>query len=343
MARNSDLMLHFLKQKPEFAPRLAWNAATPRAHAAWRKRFDARLRKLGGRTPRPVPLRVDWTETFETDAFTRHKIYVRSERDYWIPAFYFVPKRLAKPAPALVCLHGHSGIYPYIREGTEQQRENGRKWDLDFAPYFAERGYVTLAPIQRGWNETAEHVSKHENGCQRMVLNAFLAGQTPVGLRCWDASRLLDFLATQPNVDATRLGTAGLSGGGMVALFWAALEPRVKLAMVAGYYCTFADSIYSIYHCLCNCVPGMLEWGEMRDVAALIAPRPLLVISGVEDAIFPIKATRKAYAALKPVYATLGKPRNLEHDFFAGGHAWSNRKSLAFLAKHWGPAPVSSS
>ncbi len=73
----------------------------------------------------------------------------------------------------------------------------------------------------------------------------------------------------------------------------------VGLAMVAGYYCTFKDSIYSIYHCLCNCVPNMLDWGEMREIAALIAPRPLLVISGKQDAIFPIKATRRAYAELR--------------------------------------------
>ena len=212
----------------------------------------------------------------------------------------------------------------------------GRKLDLDFALFFAEHGYVTIAPIQRGWDETAASVDKNESGCERMVLNSFLTGMTPVGLRCWDASRLIDFLQTQPCVDSTRIGAAGLSGGGMVALFWSALEPRVKLAMDAGYFCSFKDSIYSIYHCLCNCVPDMMEWGEMSDVAALIAPRPLLVISGTEDPIFPIKATRKAYAELEKVYGLLGAGRNLEKDFFGGGHAWSNRKTLAFLEKHFG-------
>ena len=74
-------------------------------------------------------------------------------------------------------------------------------------------------------------------------MDAFLLGITPVGLRCWDASRLLDFLETQELVDRTRIGVAGLSGGGTTGLFFTALEARVQLAMIGGYYRTFRDSI----------------------------------------------------------------------------------------------------
>lgn len=334
MKRNSDLMRYFLKQEPTFAPRLAWRAANAEQHQAWRKRFARRLRLLVGKKPAAVPLRVDWAETIETEAFTRRKIYVQSEEHYWIPAYYFVPKHRVAPVPAIVCLHGHSGIQPYIREGNAHQREKGRELELDFAPFFAEHGYVTIAPVQRGWNETKETVDKNETGCQRMVLNTFLTGMTPIGLRCWDASRLVDFLQTQECVDQSRLGVAGLSGGGMVALFWAALERRVKFAMVAGYFCTFKASIYSIYHCLCNCIPNIMEWGDMREVAALIAPRPLLVISGKKDPIFPIAATRQAFAELEKVYGLIGASQHLEGDFFDGPHAWSNRRTLRFIRKH---------
>ncbi len=339
MKRNSDLFEHFMQVKDQINPKLMWKAANAKEHESWRRKFGAKLKQLGGRLPAPVPLRVHWAEKTQTQAFTRHKIYVQSEEHYWIPAYYFVPNKV-NPAghgvPAIVCLHGHSGIYPYIREGSARERKKCREHELDYAPLFAEHGYVTIAPIQRGWNETAESVDSRENGCQRMVLSAFLSGKTPVGLRCWDASKLIDFLKSQEAVDASQIGVAGLSGGGMIALFWAALEPRVRLAMVAGYYCTFKDSIYSIYHCLCNCVPNMLDWGEMREIAALIAPRPLLVISGKQDAIFPIKATRRAYAELRDVYDLLDAPRNLESDFFDGPHKWSNRKTLPFLSKHFG-------
>ena len=106
--------------------------------------------------------------------------------------------------------------------------------------------------------------------------------------------------------------------------------------MIGGYYCTFRDSIFSIHHCICNCVPGIMRWGEMREVAALFAPKPLLVISGTGDPIFPIAATRRACRELAEVYALLGAPGSLEHDFFDGPHAWNHRPTVPFLERHWG-------
>ena len=333
MKMNSKIFPHLMKLADDLRPKLAWSARTPAEHRAWRKRFKARLTMLLGRKPQRVPLQVHWAEEVETDLFTRHKIYVRSERHYWVPAYYFVPKDLKAEAPAIVCIHGHSGILPYIREGDKKQREMARVDAVDYAVFFAENGYITIAPVQRGWNETSG-----PRGCERMAMDCFLIGMTPAGLRCWDASRLIDFLKAQDKVDASQIGVAGLSGGGKIGMYLAAIEDRVKLAMIAGYYCTFRDSIYEIEHCICNCIPHIMEWGDMSDVAALFAPRPLLVISGTRDSIFPIKATRKAYRKLAETYGVLGAKSHLEKDFFEGPHAWSNRKTLTFLSKHFGAA-----
>jgi len=162
-----------------------------------------------------------------------------------------------------------------------------------------------------------------------------MIGKTPIGMRVWDGMRCVDFLETQDEVDASRIASAGLSGGGTTSLFFSALEPRIGLAIVAGYYCTFRDSIYAIHHCICNCVPHLMEWGEMSDVAALIAPRPMLVISGSDDNIFPIEATKRAFQTLAGTYEILGARDKLDSDFFEGVHEWSNRKTLPFLATHF--------
>lgn len=337
--RNSLVFEYFARAADAVKPQLAWSAITPAEHAAWREAFDARLRQLVGRMPERVPLEIHWddAETLETERFVRRKLYIRTEADYWAPGYYYMPKRRAGKTPAIICLHGHSGILPYIGEGTEAEREKSRDHELAYAAYFAEHGYITLALVQRGWNET-RHESRSEprHSCHRVTMDSFLIGMTPVGLRSWDAMRALDFLETQDEVDAGRIGVAGLSGGGTTALFFAALEERVSLAMVAGYFCTFRDSIYTIHHCICNCVPGIMEWGEMSDVAALFAPRPMLVISGTGDEIFPIEATQRAYAELERVYALLGAPEKIDDDFFEGVHQWSNRKTLPFLAEHFG-------
>lgn len=212
VSRNSDLFAHFMEQKDRFNLQLAWKSTTQQEHKLWRDKFSAQLRKLIGHCPQQVALQVHWEEKLETDAFTRYKIYVQSEADYWVPAYYFVPHNIRDQVPAIVCLHGHSGIYPYIREGDKHQKQKCQELSLDYAPFFAEQGYITIAPIQRGWNETAVNLDKNESGCERMVLNTFLTGQTPVGLRAWDASRLIDFLQTQSTVDADKIGVAGLSG-----------------------------------------------------------------------------------------------------------------------------------
>ena len=331
---NSKVYTYLEKQAEALTPKLPWQATTPAEHETWRNAFRPKLVELLGRVPAPVPLDVKWDETLETDAFTRRKVYVRSEQDYWAPAYYFVPKGLEGKRPAVLCFHGHSGIMPYIREGTEAERKKSRDHALDYAVYFAEHGYITLAAVQRGWNET-RHEEPHS--CQRLSRAGFLIGKTPIGMRVWDGMRLLDFLETRDEVDASRIAAAGLSGGGTTTLFFTALEERVRLAMVAGYYCTFRDSIYSIHHCICNCVPHLMEWGEMSDVAALIAPRPMLVISGSEDSIFPIDATKRAFETLAKTYELLGARGSLESDFFEGVHEWSNRKTLPFIEKHFAP------
>jgi dienelactone hydrolase len=338
MKNNSRIFEHFQRLADGLSPKLAWNARSRAAHAAWRRRFQNVLADLLGHMPERVPLRIRWGETKRTKAWTRHKVYVQSEKHYWVPVYYFVPRKIRRPCPAIVCLHGHSGIMPYIREGAAEQLEMARTHATDYAPFLAEHGYVTAAIVQRGWNETrdGDPASERGQGCHRMAMDSFLTGRTAVGLRVWDAMRVLDFLRTRKEVDAERIGAAGLSGGGTTSLFFAASDERVRLAMIAGYFCTFRDSIYTIYHCICNCVPKMMEWGEMSDVAALFAPRPCLIISGRSDSIFPIAATRRAFRTLGKTYALLGARANLESDFFEGGHAWSNCKTLGFLEKHFG-------
>jgi dienelactone hydrolase len=199
---------------------------------------------------------------------------------------------------------------------------------------------MVFAPVLRGFAERMEDTPLSDtarplwsSSCRVLAVNAMLLGKSLLGLRIWDVMRLVDYIRTRPEAPGAAIGCVGFSGGGTVALFSAALDQRISCTVVNSYFNTFRDSIMAIEHCLCNYLPGILKYAEMADIAGLIAPRPLLVVSGAHDPIFPAAATARALAALRPVYELLGAPERLDADIFAGGHQWNGAKTYDWLGR----------
>ena len=168
-----------------------------------------------------------------------------------------------------------------------------------------------------------EQVSTH--GCHDAAMHALMLGRTLIGERVFDVDRGLDYLATRDDVaksrnGVSRIGIMGNSGGGTISLFSAALLPRIKFAMPSCYFCTFRDSLMSIYHCADNYVPGLLQYAEMADVMGLFAPRPVVLVCGADDPIFPVEATRRAFLNLQNIYRAAEAPDRCHLIVGQGGH-----------------------
>ena len=116
-----------------------------------------------------------------------------------------------------------------------------------------------------------------------------------------------------------------------MTLYTSALDERIRSAVVSGYFNTFEDSILAMEHCDCNYIPGIRKYAEMSDVAAMIAPRPLLIESGTEDQIFPIEATRTALGKLKKAYEVLGAADKLDIYIGNGGHRFYGNKAFDWM------------
>ena len=116
------------------------------------------------------------------------------------------------------------------------------------------------------------------------------------------------------------IGVMGNSGGGTISVFAAALLPRLAVAMPSCYFCTFRDSIMSIYHCMDNYIPGLLKVAEMSDIMGLFAPKPVVIVAGRDDNIFPIQATRRAFRELRRIYAACGAGGRCHLVVGSGGH-----------------------
>jgi dienelactone hydrolase len=146
--------------------------------------------------------------------------------------------------------------------------------------------------------------------------------------------RTIDYIATRADLDATRVGCIGISGGGTATLFAAALDARIRVAMVSGYLNTFRDSIGSLAHCIDNYVPGILNWAEMYDIAGLVAPRPLFVESGEQDNIFPIAASVESFNRVREIYGAFGASDQIEQEVFPAEHSFWGKRGIPFVSQH---------
>jgi dienelactone hydrolase len=297
----------------------------------WRARVRARLGAALGEPPPAVPLEAETTETVDCDGYTRARIVFDTEAVMSVPANLLVPRdrRDAPPGPAVLAIHGH-GPGKDLVCGVAA----GEPGD-DYAHRLAGHGYVVLAPDLRGFGERADPMPADKYHCDWDLVCATMAGVVPLARNLWDLRRALDVLAAHPLVDADRIAVAGFSYGATCSLFLAALDPRIRAAVVSGYLSSWRAAHRVPWNmCGSQVLPGQLGAIEHVDVAALVAPRPLLVESGSSDVIFPVEAARATVGALRAVYRALGAPDDvLVHDVFDGDHRWHGAQVEAFLQR----------
>ncbi|NLI60137.1 MAG: dienelactone hydrolase [Clostridiales bacterium] len=275
------------------------------------------------------------------DYFLQRVVY-DSDEYLSIPAYILKPKDVSGELPAIVACHGHGygskeivGLNP---DGTDNHDDPG--YQKNFAIELVKRGFFVIAPDLLGFGdrrlEEDKNKEANENSCHMISTYLLMLGKTIAGLRIYDIMRTIDYLESRDDVDNERIGCMGISGGGLVCGFTTALDSRIKAAVISGYTSTFIDSIMSIWHCVDNFIPGIVKKAEMPDLLGLIAPRPLLIESGINDPIFPIEATKEAYDRIKNIYTFLGAEDKIDSDFFHGQHEISGAKAYDWMERWLG-------
>lgn len=273
----------------------------------WQAKLRRKVKQLLGdwpKTKEPLNVRSIWKRDHPLGSI--EMIVFTSEPYADVPAYLCLPKNAEPPYTYFICLQGHStGMHNSIGVDIEtESKEIDVPGDRDFALGCMKRGIAALCVEQRAFGFRSETAQKQraQHGCHDATMQALMLGKTLIGERVYDVDRAIDYLYTRDDVIRDKIGVMGNSGGGTIALFSSVTLSRIKYSMPSCYFCTFRDSIMSIYHCADNYIPGLLKYAEMADIMGLFAPRPVVIVAGKEDNIFPIDGVRKAFKRLKEIY-----------------------------------------
>ena len=276
--------------------------------------------------PEKTALNPVITGQLERDGIIVENLHFQSRPGLYVTGNLYRPAQSDQPLPGVIYVCGHGEVKRNgIAYGNKTHYQHHGAW-------LARNGYVclTIDTVQLGEIEGIHH------GTYRLDMWWWLnRGYTPAGVEAWNAIRAVDYLISRPEVDAERLAVTGRSGGGAYSWWLAALDERIDCAIPVAGITDLQDHV--IEDCVkghCDCMYFVNRYGwDYSTVAALIAPRPLLISNTDRDPIFPLEGVNRIHARVRNVYRDLGKTPMLGLNITAGEHV--DTQELQVHALRW--------
>ncbi len=282
---------------------------TPEDWAQWQRYVRTKVREMIGPFPPRTPLNVRRTGVVIADSYRIEKIIYESRPRFFVTANLYIPTRGEPPFPAVLipCGHASNG-----KAAAAYQR---------VAALLAKNGFVVLIYDPLGQGERSEYVDP-ETGVDLLRVGTrqhcqagnqcYLTGTNLAQYRIWDGIRGIDLLCSLPEVDSSRIGITGNSGGGTLTTYITAVDPRLKVSVPSCYITTLVARIAS--HIAAdaeqNFVRSLLLGIDHADLLMPHAPRPLLIAAARRD-FFPFNGTLDSFGELQRVYADFGVPEKV--------------------------------
>jgi dienelactone hydrolase len=338
---------------------------------AWKQRARGKLLELLHYAPPKCDPKPELVEKTDQGDYVREKIYFNTTPDLRVPAYVLIPKKGNRPLPAIVALHDHGGFYLWGKEKlVETEDEHPVLTDFKKVSYaghsiatdLVRRGYVVIVIDMFYWGErrmlldddpsdwrerprslTKERIAafnRRASQSEQLVgRTIYSAGFTWSGVMFWDDIRTVDYLLTRPEVDPERIGCVGLSVGGLRSCHLAALDDRIKAAVVVGWMASFPTQlkkkiVHTIGHT--KLVPGLYRYLDYPDVASLAMPAAVLVINGSKDALFDLDGVQACFQKLHACYQRAKVPEKIRTRMYETPHEFNaemQAEAWAWLGK----------
>lgn len=273
------------------------------------------LRSMLGLNPWPErgELKPVITGQVQGDGYVVEKLQFQSSPGLYVTANFYRPTEVKAPLPTVLYVCGHANV---VEGGVSMGNKTGYH---HHGVWFAQNGYtcLTIDTIQLG-EIRGDHHGTFKLGRWWWASR----GYTPAGVEAWNGIRALDYLETRPEVDRARLGVTGRSGGGAYSWWIAALDERIKVAAPTAGITNLRNHLVDGCiegHCDCMFQVNTERWDYDR-VAALLAPRPLLIANTDRDGIFPIDGVMDIYQRTRALYRQIGKEGNIGLHVAEGPH-----------------------
>jgi dienelactone hydrolase len=258
--------------------------------------------------PKRTPLKAEITGTVARPGYRIEKLVFQSLPGLYVTTNLYLPEAVSGRSPTILYVTGH---HPHPAGAKWGYQERG-KW-------FAEHGYVCLVLDTL---EFAEVPGIHHGLHDLNMWHWLSLGYTPAGVEVWNAMRALDYLETRPEVDMKRVGLTGISGGGAMSWYIPAVDDRIAVtAPVCGTITYGSQAANWRAFGQCDCIYTMNSTRiDHPSIAALIAPRPLLICSGEKDSDFPPDGYHAVYNAGREIYQLYGKADQIREVDAPVGH-----------------------
>jgi dienelactone hydrolase len=317
--------------------------------AAREKVFDVLIYR-----PDKVAPAAKLIERVERGDFFQEKIEFATSSHFRVPAYVLIPKKVKTPAPAIVDLHSHGGMFLFGKEKVIDFDKHNHAVMADYhkrnydgrptATALVRRGYVVItidafffgerrlmldADRKLGWERSKysrDDVQRLNQVCRgketTLAKSLVFAGLTWPGIVCWDDIRTVDYLITRPEVDPKRIGCLGISMGGYRTAYLAGMDERIAAACVVGFMSTVRPMIRAHVdtHSWVHFLPALHQYLDLPDVVSMMAPKPLMVQQCSKDGLFPLEGMRESVDKISQVYAKAGAKGRFEGRFYDEPH-----------------------